>query len=97
MVKEKINEIDKDNVINKIATRVPVNSSYAVVELHLTSTAAWASISEIERKEFITSMGELTDAIAKSFSPDAYTTTEVYSTSGMLLGKRGMFGKVTLE
>lgn len=97
MVKEKIEAINKDNVIDRVETRVPANSSYGVVELYITSTPAWVSISEIEQKEFIKSMGELTDAIAKSFSPDANTETEIYTSSGILLGKRTMFGNIKLE
>jgi predicted nucleic acid-binding Zn ribbon protein len=98
-VVEKLKEIDKDNLISKVESTV--YGSTAIVKLYLNDLTTWSYTSDVEKKEFMNTMGKLTDSIA---SISAYPGTDtvgtgviLYSPGGMELAERTAFGNVKLK
>ena len=98
-VKEKIAEIDESDLIGKIETQVI--SATGFVKLYFNELSSWANMSDVERKEFINSMGTLMDSIASvSVYPGTKTiatSTTIYSPNGLELGERTVWGNTKLK
>jgi len=99
MAKEKLDEINKDNVISKYNTTV--YGTTASVKLYLSDLSFWDAVSDTQKKEFMNNMGNLMDGIA---SVTAYpgtktisTSTTLYSPGGMELAERTVFGNIKLK
>lgn len=99
MVREKLNEINNDGLVSRVETTV--YGETGTVKMHLADLVSWSVSPDVEKKEFVNTMGKLMDAIASITAlPGTETiavSTRIYSPSGLELAERTIWGDVKLK
>ena len=98
-VMEKIKAINTNNLIGKIETEVYGSTGF--VKLYLADLSSWSYTSDVEKKEFMNTFGNLMDSIASGTvypgTESIATSTILYSPGEMELAERTIWGNVKLK